>query len=395
MLTSRSNDSIVPQDPITIGIIGGGQLGKMIAQEAKRMSLRTIILDPEKECPAACIADEQITADFKNESAIKELAKRTDVVTYEIELANSSVLNELQSDHHDVYPSPENLRTIQNKYRQKKFLKNNSIETGEFHIIESSHELTNVIKKFGFPSVLKACEDSYDGRGNYLIKSELEIDTAFESFHSRSLMLEKFVFFVKEVSVMVGRNKRGQIQSFPVVENIHEDGILATTIAPARISKQLQAKAKLVAEKVIHCLNGIGIFGVEMFVRKDGSILVNEISPRPHNSGHYSIEACSVSQFEEHIRAILGLPLSRPRLLSHAVMINLLGPQNYYGAYRIRGLQNLFSIPEVSLHIYGKKLSSPRRKLGHVTVLAEDTNEALARAQKAKSIVEIVGENSL
>ncbi|HZE78218.1 MAG TPA: 5-(carboxyamino)imidazole ribonucleotide synthase [Nitrososphaeraceae archaeon] len=394
MLTSRSNDSIVPQHPITIGIIGGGQLGKMIAQEAKRMSLRTIILDPEKECPAACIADEQITADFKNEPAIKELAKRTDVVTYEIELANSSVLDELQSDHHDVYPSPENLRTIQNKYRQKKFLKNNSIETGEFHIIESSNELTNVIKKFGFPSVLKACEDSYDGRGNHLIKSELEIDTAFESFHSRSLMLEKFVFFVKEVSVMVGRNKRGQIQSFPVVENIHEDGILATTIAPARISKQLQTKAKLVAEKVIHCLNGIGIFGVEMFVRKDGSILVNEISPRPHNSGHYSIEACSVSQFEEHIRAILGLPLSRPRLLSHAVMINLLGPQDYYGAYRIRGIQNLFSIPEVSLHVYGKKLSSPRRKLGHVTVLAENTNEALARAQKAKSIVEIVGENS-
>lgn len=394
MLTSRSNDSIVPQDPITIGIIGGGQLGKMIAQEAKRMSLRTIILDPEKECPAACVADEQITADFKNESAIKKLAKRTDVVTYEIELANSSVLNELQSDNHDVYPSPENLRTIQNKYRQKKFLKNNSIETGEFHIIESSNELTNVIKKFGLPSVLKACEDSYDGRGNYLIKSELEIDTAFESFHSRSLMLEKFVFFVKEVSVMVGRNKRGQIQSFPVVENIHEDGILATTIAPARISKQLQTKAKLVAEKAIHCLNGIGIFGVEMFVRKDGSILVNEISPRPHNSGHYSIEACSVSQFEEHIRAILGLPLSRPRLLSHAVMINLLGPQDYYGAYRISGLQNLFSIPEVSLHIYGKKLSSPRRKLGHVTVLAENTSEALARAQKAKSIVEIVGENS-
>jgi len=207
-------------------------------------------------------------------------------------------------------------------------------------------------------------------------------------------MLEKFVFFVKEVSVMVGRNKRGQIQSFPVVENIHEDGILATTIAPARISKQLQTKAKLVAEKVIHCLNGIGIFGVEMFVRKDGSILVNEISPRPHNSGHYSIEACSVSQFEEHIRAILGLPLSRPRLLSHAVMINLLGPQGYYGAYRIRGLQNLFSIPEVSLHVYGKKLSSPRRKLGHVTVLAENTSEALARAQKAKRLVEIVGEKA-
>ena len=394
MLTNRSNDSIVPQDPITIGIIGGGQLGKMIAQEAKRMSLRTIILDPEKECPAACIADEQIIADFKNESAIKKLAKKTDIVTYEIELANSSVLNELQSDNHHVYPSPENLRTIQNKYRQKKFLKNNNIETGEFHIIESSSELTNVIKKFGFPSVLKACEDSYDGRGNYLIKSEVEIDTAFESFHSRSLMLEKFVFFVKEVSVMVGRNKRGQIQSFPVVENIHEDGILATTIAPARISKQLQAKAKLVAEKVIHCLNGIGIFGVEMFVRKDGSILVNEISPRPHNSGHYSIEACSVSQFEEHIRAILGLPLSRPRLLSHAVMINLLGPQGYYGAYRIRGLQNLFSIPEVSLHVYGKKLSSPRRKLGHVTVLAENTSEALARAQKAKRLVEIVGEKA-
>ena len=159
MLTKRTNDSIVPQDPITIGIIGGGQLGKMIAQEAKRMAIRIIILDPEKECPAACIADEQITADFKNESAIKKLGKRTDIVTYEIELANSSVLNQLQSHNHHVYPSPENLRIIQNKYRQKKFLKNNSIDTGEFHLIESVNQLTHVIKKFGFPSVLKACED--------------------------------------------------------------------------------------------------------------------------------------------------------------------------------------------------------------------------------------------
>ena len=394
MLTSRINDSISLQDPITIGIIGGGQLGKMIAQEAKRMALRIIILDPEKECPAACIADEHITADFKNESAIKKLGKRTDIVTYEIELANSSVLNQLQSDDHHVFPSPDNLRTIQNKYRQKTFLKDNSIETGEFHIIESANELTHVIKKFGFPSVLKACEDSYDGRGNFLIKSEGEIDTAFKSFQRRSLMLEKFVSFVKEVSVMVGRNKRGEIQTFPVVENIHDNGILATTIAPARISKQLQTKAKRVAEKVIRCLNGIGIFGVEMFVTKDGSVLVNEISPRPHNSGHYSIEACSVSQFEEHIRAILGLPLSRPRLLSHAVMINLLGPKDYIGPYRIRGLENLFSIPEVALHVYGKKLSSPRRKLGHVTVLAENTNEALARARRAKSVVKIVSEKA-
>lgn len=392
MLTSSSNDSISLRDRITIGIIGGGQLGKMIALEAKRMALRIIILDPEKECPAASIADEQITADFKNETAIKQLGKKTDIVTYEIELANSSVLDQLQSDTHNVFPSPQNLRTIQNKYRQKKFLKDNSIETGEFHIIESSNELTRAIKKFGFPSVLKACEDSYDGRGNFLIKSEGDIDTAFKSFHSRSIMLEKFVYFVKEVSVMVGRNKRGEIQSFPVVENIHDDGILATTIAPARISKQLQMKAKLVAEKVVRCLNGIGIFGVEMFVTKDGAVLVNEISPRPHNSGHYSIEACSVSQFEQHIRAILDLPLSKPRLLSHAVMINLLGPKDYSGAYRIRGLENLFSIPEVTLHVYGKKLSSPRRKLGHVTVLAESANTALSRAQRARSQVEIVGE---
>jgi 5-(carboxyamino)imidazole ribonucleotide synthase len=390
VLTKTSNDAIVVNNPITIGIIGGGQLGKMIAQEAKRMSLGVIILDPEVKCPASRIADEQIIANFKNEDAINELANKSDVLTYEIELGNSSTLRELESKQYLVYPSSENLKIIQNKYRQKKFLKEHSINTTEFEAIEDLNHLKDMAKRFCIPVILKACEDSYDGRGNYLIKHENEIDNAFNLFATRSMMVEKFVPFEKEISVMVARNKNGEVQSFPVVENIHDEGILDTTIAPARISDEVEIKAKFLAERTVHFLEGIGIFGVEMFVTNQGEVLVNEIAPRPHNSGHYSIEACTVSQFEQHIRAILNLPLSKPELLSHAVMVNILGPKDFTGHYAIRGLTRLFSVPGVKVHVYGKKISSPRRKLGHIVALARSTEKSMARAEVAKKVLQVV-----
>jgi 5-(carboxyamino)imidazole ribonucleotide synthase len=210
-----------------------------------------------------------------------------------------------------------------------------------------------------------------------------------EYLHRTQCMVEKFVPFKKEISVMIARNPSGQISSFPISENIHHNSILDTTIVPARISRTTVAKAEELAERTMQALKGSGIFGIEMFVTKDENVLVNEIAPRPHNSGHYSIEACSISQFEQHLRAILDLPLPKPELLSPAVMVNILGPDDYNGPYIIKGLKQLLSIPGVKLHIYGKKISSPRRKLGHITVTANSLEKAMARAEDIKNIIKI------
>jgi 5-(carboxyamino)imidazole ribonucleotide synthase len=205
-------------------------------------------------------------------------------------------------------------------------------------------------------------------------------------------MLEKFIPFMKEISIMVARNSHGQIVSFPVSENIHKNNILDMTIVPARISKKVGLKAKKMAEKTIGALKGAGIFGIEMFVTNDEEVILNEIAPRPHNSGHYSIEACSISQFEHHIRAILDLPLSKPQLLTPAVMVNILGSEGNNGTYKIKGIKELLSIPGVKLHIYGKKISKPRRKLGHITVTAKNVLEAISTAERAKRTIKVVVE---
>lgn len=376
--------------PICVGIIGGGQLGKMIAHEARRMSLKVIVLDPTEGCPASRIADEQIVADFKDEQAIMDLAGKCDVLTYEIELANSSALKQLESRNYPVRPAPESLRIIQNKYRQKSFLKSNKIPVAEFELVRSEEHLQELCKKFGYPAVLKATEDSYDGRGNFVIASKDRIPEAFRYFAGRECMLEKFVPFTKEVSIMVARNPSGQIESFPVVENIHKQNILDTTIAPAAISRSVETKAKKIAEKTMAVLHGAGIFGIEMFVTRKGEVLVNEIAPRPHNSGHYSNEACSISQFEQHLRAVLDLPLSKPELLHPAVMVNILGPDGLDGPYAVDGLDRLFAIPGVKLYIYGKKISKPRRKLGHITATGRTARQALERATKARQAIRLV-----
>jgi len=380
--------------PICVGIIGGGQLGKMIAHEARRMSLKIIILDPTEACPASRIADEQIVADFKDESAIMMLAEKCDVVTYEIELANSAALKELEAKSYPVRPAPETLCMIQNKYRQKSFLKDHKIPMPDFALVRSEDHLHELCKKFGFPAMLKACEDSYDGRGNFLIASKSKVHEAVDYFAGRECMLEKFVPFTKEISIMVARNPTGQIESFPVAENIHKNSILDTTIVPARIGRKVELKAKRVAERTMEVLHSAGIFGIEMFVTRKGDVLVNEIAPRPHNSGHYTNEACSVSQFEQHLRAVLDLPLSKPELLSPAVMVNILGTENSSGSYAVKGLKRVLDVPGVKLYVYGKKTSKPRRKLGHITATAKTVKEALARAAKARKAVELVAMGS-
>jgi 5-(carboxyamino)imidazole ribonucleotide synthase len=390
-----NSDRLSIDRPICVGIIGGGQLGKMIAHEARRMSLKVIVLDPTEGCPASRIADEQIVANFKDENAIMRLAAKCDVLTYEIELANSAALKQLETKNYPVRPAPETLYMIQNKYRQKLFLKEHRIDVPDFELVRSEEHLYQLCKKFGLPIMLKASENSYDGRGNFLITSDSKVHEAFNYFPRTELMAEKFVSFSKEISIMVARNPSGHITSFPVAENIHKNSILDTSIVPARISHKVELKAKRMAEMTMHVLQGAGIFGIEMFITTKGDVLVNEVAPRPHNSGHYSNEACSISQFEQHLRAILDLPLSRPELLCPAVMVNILGNERSSGSYVIEGLTKLFSVPGVKLYVYGKKTSKPGRKLGHITATGDSVKEALARATKARNGLDIVSNRTM
>jgi 5-(carboxyamino)imidazole ribonucleotide synthase len=385
----RDTDIFEVGNPICVGIIGGGQLGKMIAQEAKRMSLKVVVLDPQRECPASTVADQQIVADYKDEKAIERLACRCDILTYEIELANSIILKQLESSKYEIHPSAETLSIIQNKYRQKSFFKKNNIDVPDFDIIGSEQALKQLSVKYEFPLVLKACEDSYDGRGNIMVHSEPQLFEYCRHLNRNQYMIEEFVNFKKELSIMVARNKSGQIESFPVAENIHRNNILDSTIVPARVSKLVEQKASKLAEKAVHVLSGSGIFGIEMFVTQNDQVLINEVSPRPHNSGHYTIEACSISQFEQHLRAILDLPLSKPELLSPVVMSNILGSLYWQGNYRIRGLKKFFSIHGTTFHLYGKKISKPNRKLGHITVTASTLQEAVLNAKKAKNVLKV------
>lgn len=353
-----------------LGIIGGGQLGMMIVEAAKKMPehiSKIIVLDPVPNCSASQMGAEQIIADFKDKNAIIELAKKSDIITYEIESGDSEVLKSVEKDS-EINPSPETLKIIQDKFLQKSFLLQNSIPIPEFIQVESILDLERGLEKFGYPSILKARRDAYDGRGNFKIDSPEQIQKAFDYFNGGKLMLEKFVPFKIEVSVIAARNTKGQIKTFPVVENIHEDNILRETIAPARISEKIAKKAEEIAKTTMNVLKGAGVFGIEMFVTENDQILINEIAPRVHNSGHHTLQSSETSQFEQHLRAILGLELGSTVLLHPTIMYNILGPKNFEGEYKPIEIdeQNVF------LKMYGKKISKPLRKLGHLNIVGTD-----------------------
>ncbi len=352
-----------------LGIIGGGQLGMMITEAAKKMPeyiSKIIVLDPVENCSASQVGAEQIVADFKDKNAIIELAKKSDIITYEIESGDSEVLKLVEKDA-EINPSPETLKIIQDKFLQKTFLAQNNILVPEFLQVESILDLEQGLKKFGCPSLLKARRDAYDGRGNFKIDSPSQIQEAFDYFDKKNLMLEKFVPFKMEVSVIAARNTKGQIKIYPLVENIHEDNILRETIAPARVTEKVAKKAEDIAQITMNVLKGAGIFGIEMFVTKTDEILINEIAPRVHNSGHHTLQSSKVSQFEQHLRAILGLELGDTVLLHPTIMYNILGPKNFEGKYNTLEIseQNVF------LKMYGKKISKPLRKLGHFNLVAK------------------------
>ncbi|NQZ84173.1 MAG: 5-(carboxyamino)imidazole ribonucleotide synthase [Nanoarchaeales archaeon] len=363
-----------------IGIIGGGQLCRMMGQEIERKNLNheIIALDPTPNCPATPFIKEQIIGDYKDENKIRELAKKVDVLTFEIELANAEVLKEIENYGVVVCPSPESLYTIQDKFRQKIFLKKNGLPVPDFVQIKSREDLVNGLNQFGYPALLKATQDSYDGRGNYVIKSEEDIDIGLKLFENRPLMLDRFINFKKEISIIAARDLNGNIKTYDACENIHKDNILDITIAPAKISDEISKKADDVATKVMSVFNGAGVFGIELFVTEDDNILINEIAPRVHNSGHHTIDACNTSQFEQHIRAITGMELGDTDLISNAVMCNILGT-DFEGEFDLV-CDNLPS--NVTVHMYDKKIAKPKRKLGHVTILA--VNEIDANIIKSK-----------
>ncbi len=353
-----------------LGIIGGGQLGMMMTEAAKKMPehiKKIIVLDPTENCPAFKVGAEQIIADFKDEKSIQELAEKSDIITYEIESGNSDILKSVE-DKAEINPSHETLKTIQDKFLQKTFLYENKIPVTEFIQITSIEDLQYGLTKFGYPALLKVRRDAYDGRGNLKINSSKDVQKAFDYFKVKNLMLEKFVQFKTEVSVIAARNTKGQIKTYPLVENIHENNILRETIAPARVTKEISNQAEKIAQTTMTVLKGAGVFGIEMFVTVDDKVLINEIAPRVHNSGHHTLQSSETTQFEQHLRAILGLELGSVKLIHPTVMFNVLGSKDFEGEYKPIKI----SEQNVYLKMYGKKISKPLRKLGHINLVAEE-----------------------
>ena len=352
---------------LTLGIIGGGQLGMMLTEAARDMKeiTGTMVLDPTRDCPASQAGARQILADFKDRDAIKQLAETSDIITYEIESGDSSMLQSLE-DVVEINPSPRSLAIIQDKLAQKTFLHKHDIPVPEFSGIDSAQQIIEGVGRFGYPAVLKARTGGYDGRGNYIIHEESDVSRALEYFGDASLMLERFVPYVKEVSVVVARNTLGQTTCYPPVENLHHDSILRQTISPARIDPKTAWDAERVALRTVQILQGAGVFGIEMFVMKDGSVLINEIAPRVHNSGHHTLQSCPTTQFQQHLRAILGMELGSTTPYGPAIMYNILGPDDYTGPYDAPRISH----SQAYLKMYGKHVSKPRRKLGHLNIVS-------------------------
>jgi len=376
-----------------IGIIGGGQLGKFMILEAKRLGFYIVVLDPAADCPASSICDEQIVAGFDDRQGYFELAGRVDVITYEFEHINASVLDILEKEGHVIYPSVTSLKTIQNKYSQKKILSENGVPVPRFARISSTDDIRTLgqTENFGYPLMLKTTTGGYDGKGNMRIRNETEIESAYKQLGGgkKELMAEEFVDFDKEISIIACRGIDGGRTVYPVAENIHSNSILDMTIVPARISEAAVSKAVSTADKVMEVFEGVGTFCIELFVTKDGEIYVNEVAPRPHNSGHYTIDGCFSDQFENHIRAIVGLPFGSVRLILPTVMVNLLGESD--GAAKLEGLEQAYLDPNVRVHFYGKRESGTGRKMGHFTVMDETTEGAVEKARKIKNFVRVVG----
>ena len=362
------------QQGATIGIIGGGQLGQMLALDAKQTGMKVIILDPTPHCPAGQVADDQIVAPYEEVDAIQQLAHRADVLTYEFENVDLQALEDVANDAY-IPQGTHLLYTTKDRIREKTFLRNAGLKTAPFKAVNNMDELKAALDEIGYPSVLKTCEGGYDGHGQQVLHSEADLDQCADIIQSGPCILEGWVPFRMECSVMVARNENGDITTFPVAENIHHDEILHISIVPARISPQLRKKAAAMANQIAEAIDLRGILGVEMFIGQDDEIYINELAPRPHNSGHYSIEACNFSQFAIHNRAICNWPLPHIQLLQPVVMVNVLGQH----VAKVR--QQIAQHPNWHYHDYGKAEVRHNRKMGHVTILTDDIDQTLREVQ--------------
>ena len=353
----------------TLGVVGGGQLGRMLAEAAAPLGVEAIVLDPTPDCPAAPVARDQIVGDFDDPEAFEALAARTDAVTFEIELADADLLDRIADEYGvSVNPAPETLARIEDKLVQKRALADAGVPVPPFRQVDDADDLRAALDEFG-AVMLKARTGGYDGRGNVPVTDPEDAAAAMEAVGGPA-MAETFVDFARELSVIAVQGD-GEIRTFPAGENVHEEEILRETVLPARTSEPVLERAEEVARDVLDTLSGRGVFGIELFETRDGEIQVNEIAPRPHNSGHWTIEGARTSQFEQHVRAVLGWPLGSTRLRCPTVMTNVLGTVDEPRPARLGTVEAILADPDASLHWYGKREVRPLRKMGHVTLTGD------------------------
>ena len=368
----------------TIGIIGGGQLGRMLAIAARQMDYKTVVLDPDPNCPTSQVADGQIAEAYASREASRQLARSTDVVTYEFENVDADSVS-AASELKPVHPSPDVLRTAQHRLHEKNALLKAGIPVAPFRNVESLNDLKSASDALGFPMVLKTSTQGYDGKGQVMITRAEDIEHSYELLNKNSteLIVEQFVPFKMEISTICARSAYGRTATFPPSENIHRNHILDVSIVPARIDESVIENARLLAADIAVQLDVVGLISVEMFVTKENEILVNELAPRPHNSGHYTMDGCDTSQFEQLVRVLVGMPIAEPKLHSPTVMVNLLG-EVWEDTDGDPDWERALELPGVSLHLYGKSGARVGRKMGHLNVVADTVEDALYIATEAR-----------
>lgn len=369
----------------TIGVMGGGQLGRMFSMAARRMGYRVQIFTPEEESPAGQFADLTRIAAYSNETAVRRFAADVDVVTFEFENIPIETVEWCAAER-DVRPAGAILHIAQNRLREKKFLTSAGIPIAPFRTVRSAHELESAIEQIGRPAILKTAAFGYDGKGQQMINSREDYDEIWSASSADELVLESAIDFEKEVSVIVARGFDGAMVTFPVCENIHRNHILDLTVVPARIKPEVEKAAAELARTIAEKIELVGLLAVEMFVKANGDLLVNELAPRPHNSGHWTIEGCATSQFEQQVRAVCGLPLGATNILCPTAMANLLG-DIWQGGEPDWGAA--LAVEGVHLHLYGKTEPRPRRKMGHLTAVADSAEVAIKRVSEAREALRL------
>jgi len=385
-MINREIDKLFPSG--SIGVVGGGQLGRMFVFEAKRMGYHVVVLDPKPNSPAGQVADEQIVAGFDEIWAYRELARKTDIITFEFEHINVNLLATIEKEGCKVIPSSKTLEVIQNKYIQKSMLRKMGVKIPEFSKVNSLDDLKKEFECLSQQAILKSCTNGYDGKGNYMIKNEDDLEKAYQLLGEQEVFVEELIDFIMEVSIVVVKNNSG-ISFYPVAENEHHDSILIKSLIPASLPDEVINKIHAVSEKIIEEFDDFGIYCIEFFIDNDYEVLVNEIAPRPHNSGHYTIEGCITSQFEQLVRVICGMPIGSTKLRMPCAMYNILGNQGVDGEYEVSGLDALLTIPDCHFHLYGKPNTNYLKKIGHITVFGETVVAADDKARVALQSISI------